>query len=151
MGTQRIFMEIGELPLSNTADVMKVNITAGECLNRILQDKYPGERFVPFNEAMSQGTYSAPLFSEEFVRERAVVHGVSETEYLEKLSGVMEVLKHAGEYDEIVLWFGNEPFCVENRRTVLDALRGFGYRRSILLNIVHEETGDILRQETIAT
>ena len=130
---------------------MKVNITAGECLNRILQDKYPRERFVPFNEAMNHGTYSAPLFSEEFVRERAVVHGVSEAEYLEKLSGFMEVLKHAGEYDEIVLWFGDEPFCVENRRTVLEALRGFGYRRSILLNIVHEETGDILRRETIAT
>ena len=130
---------------------MKVNITAGECLNDLLKSKYPGERFVPFNEAMVQGTYSAPLFSEEFVRERAVVHGVSEEEYLDKLSGFMGILKHVGEYDEIVLWFGDEPFCVENRRTVLDALRGFGYRRSILLNIVHEETGDILRQETIAT
>ena len=130
---------------------MKVNITAGECLNRILQGKYPNECFVPFNEAMTQGTYSAPLFSEEFVRERAAVHGVSEAEYLEKLSEFMEVLKHAGEYDEIVLWFGDEPFCVANRQTVLDALRRHGCRRSILLNIVNEGTGDIIRQETVAT
>ena len=64
---------------------MKVNITAGECLNRILEARYPGGCFVPFNEAMNQGTCSAPLFSEEFVRERAAVHGVSEAEYLEKL------------------------------------------------------------------
>ena len=128
---------------------MKVNITAGECLNDLLKSKYPGERFVPFNEAMVQGTYSAPLFSEEFIRERAAVHGVSEEDYLDKLSGFMGILKHAGEYDEIVLWFGDEPFCVENRRTVLDALRRHGCRRSILLNIVNEKTGDILRQQNV--
>ena len=129
---------------------MKVNITAGECLNRILEVRHPDECFVPFNEAMIRGTYSAPLFSEDFVRERAIVHGVSEAEYLEKLSGFMDVLKHAGEYDEIVLWFGDEPFCIENRRTVLDTLRMYGYRRGILLNIVNEKTGDILRQESVA-
>ena len=129
---------------------MKVNITAGECLNRILQGKYPSECFVPFNEAMNQGTYSAPLFSEEFIRERAAVHGVSEAEYLEKLSGFMDVLKHAGEYDEIVLWFGDEPFCVANRQIVLEALRMYGCSRSILLNIVNEENGDIIWQETVA-
>ena len=129
---------------------MKVNITAGECLNRILQGKYPNECFVPFNEAMNQGTYSAPLFSEEFVRERAAVHGVSVAEYMEKLSGFMDVLKHAGEYDEVVLWFGDEPFCKANRQTVLEALREYGCRQSILLNIVNEENGDIIRQETVA-
>ena len=128
---------------------MKVNITAGECLNRILEARHPGECFVPFNEAMNQGTYSAPLFSEEFVRERAVGHGVSEAEYLEKLSGFLEVLKHAGEFDEIVLWFGEEPFCVANRQTVLDALRRHGCSRSILLNIVNEENGDVIRQEKV--
>ena len=90
------------------------------------------------------------MFSEEFVRERAAVHSVSEAEYLEKLSGFMEVLKHAGEYDEVVLWFGDEPFCVANRQTVLEALRGQGCRRIILLNIVNEENGDIIRQETVA-
>ena len=126
---------------------MKVNITAGECLNELLESKYPGECFIPFNEAMIQKTYSSPLFSEEFVKERAVVHGVSEAAYLEKLSGFMDVLNHAGEYDEIVLWFGDEPFCVQNRRTVIEGLRMHGYRRNILLNIVYEESGDIIRQE----
>ena len=129
---------------------MKVNITAGECLNELLESKYPGGCFVPFNEAMIRGTYSSPLFSDEFVRERAEVHCVCVTAYLEKLSGFMEVLDRAGEYDEIVLWFGDEPFCVQNRRTVIEAMRMRGYRRSILLNIVDEENGDIIRQERVA-
>ena len=127
---------------------MKVNITAGECLNELLECKYPGECFVPFNESMIQGTYSFPLFSDEFVRERARVHSVSETAYLEKLSGFREVLDRAGEYDEIVLWFGDEPFCVQNRRSVIEALRMRGYRQNILLNIVNEENGDIIRRES---
>ena len=126
-----------------------INITAGECLNQLLKSKYPGESFVPFNEAMIRGSSSAPPFSEEFVRERAAVHGVSAAEYREKLSGFLEVLKHAGDYDEIVLWFGDEPFCVQNRRTVADALRKHGYCRNIRLNIVHEATGEILRRETV--
>ena len=129
---------------------MKVNITAGECLNELLACKYPGECFVQFNEAMIRGTYSSPLFSDEFVRERAGFHGVSEAAYLEKLSGFMDVLDRAGEYDEVVLWFGDEPFCVQNRRTVIEALRMHGYRRSIQLNIVDEENGDIIRQERVA-
>ena len=126
-----------------------INITAGECLNKLLKGRYPEESFVPFNEAMIRGSCSAPPFSEEFVRERAAVHGVSAAEYREKLSGFLEVLKHAQEYDEIVLWFGDEPFCVQNRRTVTEALRAHGYRRNIRLNIVHEETGNIIRQETV--
>ena len=128
---------------------MKVNITAGECLKKLLECKYPGESFVPFNEAMIHGTYYSPLFSAEFVRERAEVHGVSETAYLEKLSGFMEVLDRAGEYDEIVLWFGDEPFCVQNRRTVIEAIGMRGYRRRIKLNIVDEKNGDIIRQERV--
>ena len=126
---------------------MKVNITAGECLNELLACKYPGECFVQFNEAMIRGTYSSPLFSDEFVRERAGFHGVSEAAYLEKLSGFMDVLDRAGDYDEVVLWFGDEPFCVQNRKTVIETLRMHGYRRNILLNIVYEESGDIIRQE----
>ena len=70
------------------------------------------------------------------------------TAYLEKLSGFMDVLNHAGEYDEIVLWFGAEPFCVQNRRSVIEALRMRGYRQNILLNIVNEENGDIIRRES---
>lgn len=128
---------------------MKVNITAGECLNTLLESKFPEENFVPFNEAMIEGKYCAPLFSDEFVMERAAIHGVNEEEYRNKLYGFIHVLEHADEYDEIVLWFGNEPFCVANCKTVLDALRQYGYCKGILLNIVDELTGEVLRQEQI--
>ena len=127
----------------------RINITAGDCLNDILQRRYPEETFVPFREAMIEGRYTAPLFSEAFIRERAAFHGVSEAEYRENLAGFLEVLARPEAYDEIVLWFGDEPFCVENRETVLAALRQYGYRGSIRLNTVIEETGEILQQDTL--
>jgi hypothetical protein len=135
--------------LKADGDIMKVNITAGECLNKLLKNKFPAEEFIPFNEAMIQGWYSALLFSDEFVRERSAIHRVSEEEYRDRLSGFMQVLENVNEYDKIVLWFGCEPFCSANRQTVLDALRQYGYSRNILLNTVDETTGDILRQEHI--
>ena len=127
----------------------RINITAGDCLNDILRRRYPEETFVPFREAMIEGRYAAPLFSAAFIRERAAFHGVGEAEYREKLAGFLDVLARPEAYDEIVLWFGDEPFCVENRETVLAALKQSGYRGSILLNTVIEETGDILQQDTL--
>ena len=127
----------------------RINITAGDCLNEILQRRYPEERFIPFREAMIEGRYTAPLFSEAFIRERAAFHGVGEAEYRENLAGFLAVLARPEAYDEIVLWFGDEPFCVENRETVLVALRQCGYRGSLRLNTVIEETGEILSHEVL--
>ena len=129
---------------------MRINITAGECLKDILEARYPGERFVPFNEAMIQGAYSAPLFSEGFIRERSLVNEVSEKEYRDRMSGFIEILEHAGDYDEILLWFGDEPFCMENRKTALEALAEWGYRGTVLLNTVDEITGEIKNQESVS-
>ncbi len=127
----------------------KINITAGDCLNDILQRRYPEERFIPFREAMIEGRYTAPLFSAAFIRERAAFHGVSEAEYRENLAGFLEVLARPEAYDEIVLWFGDEPFCVENRESVLAALRQYGYRGSLRLNTAIEETGETLSHEAL--
>lgn len=55
---------------------MKINITSGECLNKILQEKYPNETFIPFNEAMVKSGYNTKLFSEEFIIERSTIHKV---------------------------------------------------------------------------
>mgnify|MGYP004661040103 FL=1 len=120
---------------------MRINITAGECLKDILQAIYPDEEFVPFNEAMIQGTYKAVLFSDEFIKERSIVHKVTEEQYRENMSGFLHFLDNLNDYDEIVLWFGNEPFCRCNRDTVLKILNKYKYNGNVLLHIVDEETG----------
>ena len=128
---------------------MKINITAGECLNNILTNIYKGEKFIPFREAMIIGTYSNKLFSEEFLLERSEVHKVSLKEYKEKISCFINVLENINSYDEIVLWFGDEPFCVENTKIVIKTIKEHNYTNKLILNIVDEPTGKVLKQSKI--
>ena len=126
---------------------MRINITAGECLNAILQELHPGEVFVPFNEAMIKGSCGNALFSPAFMKERARTHGVSLAEYRKKLAPFIDVLHKLSDYDEIVLWFGQEPFCTANKETVLAALVQKEYHGKITIHTVDEGTGAILSRE----
>lgn len=128
---------------------MKINITSGQILNNILMNKYPLETFVPFNEAMIKGSYSNELFSDEFIAERARVHGVTVDSYKETMKDFLNFLKESTKYDEIVLWFGDEPFCRENRRVIIKLLENKNFVGSISLNIVNEDNGEILSSEQI--
>ena len=124
---------------------MKIHITAGDCLNEILQEQYPSEHFIPFREAMIRGAYTSPLFSDGFLKERAQALGVSESEYKEKLSDFLHLLHTVNAYDEIELWFGDEPFCLANTKTVIQALKERKYQGKLVLHIVIEETGEIIK------
>lgn len=126
---------------------MRINITSGQLLNEILENRYPEECFIPFNEAMITGSYTAKLFSDDFILERATVHNVSETSYRETMKQFLDCLHQLSSYDDIVLWFGDEPFCIENRKTVLQALSEYGFKGPLSVNIVDETNGDILRTE----
>ena len=128
---------------------MKINITAGDCLNNILTNIYKGEDFIPFREAMIIGTYSNKLFSEEFLLERSEAHKVSLKEYKEKISCFINVLENINSYVEIVLWFGDEPFCVENTKIVIKTIKEHNYTNKLILNIVDETTGKVLKQNKI--
>lgn len=124
---------------------MKINITSGDMLNEILQRKYPADTFVPFREAMIEGSYESNLFSDQFIEERSKTHRVTPQEYVRKLGVFTDVLKNAKEYEEIILWFGEEPFCAENVKTVIQALRESGFDGQLVYNVVDENDGKILR------
>ena len=128
---------------------MKINITAGDCLNAILETKYKTERFIPFREAMIKGGYSSKLFSKAFLEERAKTHSVSIQEYTHNLQDFLLFLKDIQTYDSIVLWFGDEPFCQENVKVILQTLVEHEYHGDIILNVVVEETGELINQQII--
>ena len=128
---------------------MKINITAGDCLNNILVNIYKDETFVPFREAMNVGNYKSELFSKEFLIERSVTHNVSLDEYKEKINGFLEIIKNINKYQEIKLWFGNDDFCLENLKIVLQTIFLNNYKGTIILNTVVEETGEIINSKII--
>ena len=119
---------------------MRINITARDCLNVILSNKYPEETFIPFREAMIEGEYHFPPFSDSFLLERAKTHQSTIEEYKEHMKDFISFLSHIDDYDEIVMWFGNEPFCLANIDMVIKTLKDRNYTKRILLNTVIEET-----------
>lgn len=121
-----------------------LNITAGEELNN--KFKKDGEIWIPFNEAMIKGEYASPLFSKEFCLQRSKVHAVTLEEYKSKLSLFLDVLHRLNDYDEIRLWFGDEPFCQKNREVILQTLMQYKYSGIIILYIVDEITCKTLKK-----
>lgn len=128
---------------------MRINITAGDDLNRLLSKKNPKETYVPFREAMIEGSCSFTPFSSEFLAERAVFHGNSLEEYKNHMASFLSLFEHLSEYSEIILWFGDEPLCKKNTEIVIETLKQRGFLGSIILNIVIEESGEILRSEQV--
>ena len=126
---------------------MRINITAGKFLNKILESKYENESFIPFNEAMIEGRYESDLFSPEFLEERAKTHGVTLESYVENMRPFLDLIDRLHEYGEAVLWFGDEPFCRENKKAVLKTLESRGYNGKITIHTVIEETGEIIKTE----
>ena len=128
---------------------MKINITAGDCLNKILIAKYPNETFIPFKEAMIEGKYTSEAFSEDFFVERAIFHNTTVKEYKKHMGTFLELLAHLNDYNEIILWFGNEPFCLANIKVIIETLKNRKYTKKIVINFVIEETGEIINSQTI--
>ena len=128
---------------------MKINITAGDSLNSILAAEYPSEVFLPFREAMIEGECHFPPFSDSFLLERANTHHSTLDEYKGHMQGFLTFLAHINDYDEIVMWFGDEPFCLANIDVILKTLKDRGYVKRIILNTVIEETGEIVRSAVI--
>ena len=116
---------------------MKFNIVAGEELKKIMAGVL--ENPVAFNEDMSKGSYSNKPFSEEFLKERSNVHGVSLHLYKKKLNLFLELIKIIKPNDEIHLYFGDDATCLANRTFLIDFLRGKVSK--ITLHIVDEYSG----------
>lgn len=125
-----------------------INITAGQMLNDMLEEQREGY-FIPFNECFIEGDYSLPFFDDSFNKHRASVHGVPVEEYTRKLKGLFDFLGNVNKYDELVMWFGDEPFCQANVKVLKQILAIYGFAGDITLNIVNEDTGEIKKTEKV--
>ena len=120
-----------------------INVTSGEYLNKHLKNKSEGV-FIPFNESMIQGTLLYPLFDKNFIKERCLVHYVSDLTYKEKMGEFINIKNNIEEVDLITLWFGKDVFCIVNLLTVLVYLEEVNYRGKVLVNLVDDHTNEIL-------
>ena len=129
-------------------EIMKtVNITNGEYFNGFFEKQY-GAVGVPFNEAMMSGEAPESVYDEKFIRLRAAFHGVSEHEYKNKMSAFSHFIKNAVQYDEAVLWFGDDTFCQLNMITVLALMESAGFCGKVYSVITDDMTFEIKRPKS---
>ena len=117
-------------------------IVAGDEMARVMSEKHPDRKIVPFREDLSKGSYNGFSIDSDFIRERASFWGVTDSEYTEKLSPIID-LDTSGDF---VLCFGEDECCRANLEFVISYLRGMGYAKALRVNILDEYTLDLLNE-----
>ncbi|GEN54411.1 AraC family transcriptional regulator [Halobacillus faecis] len=117
-----------------------LHILNGEEMERFFQSKecMKGKPMIPFNEAMCAGETCETIFSNTFIKRRALMHGVSEGEYRQKTVEKLEAVFDEGR-EHLTLWFDEDMFCQINLLTLLAWLDQIGYESKVELCLVTQK------------
>ena len=117
-------------------------IVAGDEMARVMSDRHPERKIIPFRENLSKGIYNGFAIDSDFIRSRASFWKVGEAEYIKKLNPIIEL----DTTEQIVVCFGEDDCCRANMEFVIGYLRGRGYARALWVNIVDEYTLDLVNE-----
>ena len=123
-------------------DVNYTYIVAGDEMARVMREKHPARKIIPFREDLSKGICNGFAIDSAFIRERASFWGDSEAEYVEKLKPIIEL----DTTEQIVICFGDDECCRANMEFMISYLKDKGYAKPIRVNIVDEYTLDLLNE-----
>ncbi len=122
------------------------NITNGQYFNEYAKKHYSqrfkGE-FIPFNEALMDGSVIWPLFSQAFIQQRCLDLALDNHFYLQNLQAF---LKKLPSIDTVNLFFGKDTFCQINLLGVLAVLEQFNYSCANLY-LIDDATCEILEEK----
>ena len=96
---------------------MIYHIVAGEEMKKLLKDRFSS---IPFNEDMSNGSYESEPFSDGFIKERSLAHGVEVNDYISNMSEFFTLISKINNKDTIHLYFGDDAVCKANSKLLID-------------------------------
>ena len=112
----------------------KIYIVAGDEMQRLFREKWPGCRTIPFREDLSQGSHEDFALDDEMIRERAAFWHVTPEEYGDNMKPIIDLDMS----DDYVLVFGRDECCRANLEFMLGHLRYRGHDKPIQVKIVDE-------------
>ena len=120
-----------------------IYIVAGDEMQKLMKEKYPKVRTIPFREDLSKGSFEEEYsFDERSVADRSAFWGVSEEEYIKNMSPVMGL----DISENYVLCFGDDDCCRANLKFMTAYLKDRGYHGPIKVIIVDEYSLEVLRE-----
>ena len=96
---------------------MTYYIVAGEEMKKLLKDRFTP---IPFNEDMSKGSYLNEPFSDGFIKERSVVHGVTMDDYVSNMNEFLNFTLKVNKNDIVHLYFGDDAVCKANSELLIN-------------------------------
>ena len=115
-------------------------IVAGDEMQKLMAEKYPDRKTIPFREDFSKGNYKDFSVDPEFINGRASFWNVSEDEYIQKFDPIINI----DLTDKFVLCFGDDECCRANLKFMIGYLRNKGYNEHLKVQIVDEYNLDLL-------
>jgi hypothetical protein len=128
----------------NNQDLL--HILNGQAMYEEFKSKRFMGNYVPFNEAMSVNATTASIFDQAFIETRAFGHHESVENYSNKVITPLNQLFQKN-YNEIVLWFGEDMFCQMNLLTILAYLEQSQYKGKVVYNSFKEDEFKISQTE----
>ena len=119
-----------------------VYIVAGDCMLDKFNKLYPKYNAIPFREDFSKGSYGKPYFNDDFIINRCNTHNTTKEDYINKLKPIINLDLRK----EYVLCFGEDDCCKANLKFMIDYLKNNNYKYKIRVNILNEETMDIIKE-----
>ncbi|MBQ9922142.1 MAG: hypothetical protein IJO52_08140 [Clostridia bacterium] len=123
------------------------NITNGEGFNAHFEKEH-SQAGIPFNEAMMDGIATEAVFDDRFIDNRSSVHDVTKQEYLTKMQKFHDFINNQNDYDEVVLWFGDDTFCQLNMLCVLAMLEKSGYIGKISSVLINDTDLSVIKEKS---
>ena len=117
-------------------------IVAGDAMQRLMTEKYPDRKTIPFREDLSAGNYQGFSIDSEFISQRASFWDITEDEYTQKLYPIINI----DLTDKFVLCFGDDECCRANLKFMIGYLRSKGYTEHLKIQIVDEYNLDLLNE-----
>lgn len=128
-------------------DEEPVYIVAGDEMLKIMKEKYPERKAIPFREDLSRGIWEGYQFSDDFIAGRARYWETDSEAYRESMQPIRELDINK----QYVLCFGEDACCKANLNFMVNYLKEMGYAFAIRVQIVDELTLAIIRKYIICT
>ena len=123
------------------------NITNGDYFNTFFEKEYSTQG-IPFNENMMDGNAPRAVFDEEFVEMRSSFHEVEKEEYLCKMQAFSDFVNNICNYEEVVLWFGDDAFCQINMLCVLAMLEKKEYDGKVYSVLINDTDFSVIKEKS---
>ena len=117
-------------------------IVAGDAIQKLMAEKYPDRKTIPFREDLSKGNYNGFSIDSDFISQRASFWNVSEDEYIQKLYPIINI----DLTDKFILCFGDDECCKANLKFLIGYLKSKGYAEHLKIQIVDEYNLDLLNE-----